>query len=80
MRNGNIVIYFQVCVYSRNLFPDNLFEATFQKSQTKTYPMKTKELNSTNSTVVERIVKYVGKTDGTNLLGKTVKALPFFYL
>ena len=58
--------------YFRNLFPDNLFAATFRKSQTKTKPMDM--MNSTNTTVEEaaavEVKKYVASVDGTNLLGE----------
>ena len=56
----------------RNLFPDNLFTATFRKSQTKTKPVD--KINSTNTTVEEaaavEVKKYVASVDGTNLLGE----------
>ena len=57
----------------RNLFPDNLFEATFRKSQTMTKPID--KTNSTNTSAeeaaAEEVKKYVATVDGTNLLGET---------
>ena len=60
------------CFFHRNLFPDNLFEATFSKSQTMHKEHK-EWINSTNTTLGQAAVtltKYVGKASGTNLLGK----------
>lgn len=63
----------------RNLFPDNLFEATFRKSQTMTKPLD--KTNSTNTTVerdvTAEVKKYVAPVDGTNLLGLIVACTLF---
>ncbi|KAK7505532.1 hypothetical protein BaRGS_00003277 [Batillaria attramentaria] len=51
----------------RNLIPDNLVSACFQKSQTR-YREK-QPLNTTNSTEYER---YLGTAGGTNILGLVI--------
>lgn len=67
----------------RNIFPDNMVEATFRQTQTKysreiigQIPLvdnSTRQNISTNQNaapkVVQKVVKSVGKTDGPNILG-----------
>ncbi|KAJ8313454.1 hypothetical protein KUTeg_008995 [Tegillarca granosa] len=66
----------------RNIFPDNIVEASFAQAQTKytsTNIIKTK--NGTNGTIYEKLEllqKQRGKVDGTNVLGQMKsKAKPF---
>uniref|UniRef100_A0A8W8IG80 Amino acid transporter n=1 Tax=Magallana gigas TaxID=29159 RepID=A0A8W8IG80_MAGGI len=69
----------------RNIFPDNMVEATFRQTQTKysreivePFPLvdnSTRQNISTNQPapeVVQKIVKSVEKTDGPNILGVVV--------
>lgn len=65
----------------RNLFPDNLFEASFSKAQTMYKPSeKIVTKNTTNGTFSETVVtmtKYVGQAGGANLLGLIVACALF---
>ena len=75
--NPNVFRRYKSCFllfcFTRNLFPDNLFEASFSKAQTMFRENKKHVVrNTTNGTVTETVVtmtKYVGQADGTNLLG-----------
>lgn len=74
-------------LYHRNIFPDNMVEATFRQTQTKysreiigQIPLvdnSTRQNISTNQNaapkVVQKVVKSVGKTDGPNILGTFFK-------
>lgn len=55
----------------RNIIPDNLFEATFRQTITE-YEYGTRIIqnaNTTNNVTIKNVIKYLGKTDGPNLLG-----------
>ncbi|XP_052784564.1 excitatory amino acid transporter-like isoform X2 [Mya arenaria] len=52
----------------RNIFPSNLFEATFQQDQTQ-YQKEINTVSPDSNTTVVIITKSLGKTGGANLLG-----------
>ncbi|XP_062602401.1 excitatory amino acid transporter 2-like [Saccostrea cucullata] len=64
-------------IFSRNLFPDNLVTACFQKTQTK-YSQSTRVLmmNGTNSSVTV-VHKSVSSTGGLNILGLIIACTLF---
>lgn len=61
----------------RNLFPDNVVTACFQKTQTKyTRITRTLIINGTNSTFTE-VQKALSSTSGANILGLIIACLMF---
>ncbi|XP_052785057.1 excitatory amino acid transporter 1-like [Mya arenaria] len=52
----------------RNIFPSNLFEATFQQDQTN-YQKEMNTVSPDSNTTVVTITNQLGKTGGANLLG-----------
>lgn len=73
-------------LFYRNIFPDNVVEATFRQSQTKYTHEKVEQVlvvdNATQRNIstnqnehphAQKVVKSVGKTDGPNILGIVFK-------
>lgn len=53
----------------RNIFPENIFKATFSQDQTKYREVSASPKNSSAGNVTVDLEKYLGETDGANLLG-----------